>query len=251
MTLKSWNGIRNFKLVCSVVFAMSLLVGCSEDDTVLDDVSENSSNSTANAGTDILANLVSDGDVASFSITLDSTPLDETISVDANDDDFIANTTFNRTIYINFSESGTVSVSGDDNGIVAVSGNDVVATNLGSEVIMYVLSGTSNNGFFKLYSSKKQGITLNGLNLTNPDGAAINNQSHKRTFVVLADDSKNVLTDGSSYADETDDEDMKATATTTPSTLNTTSKSTVDSSMPTPPTTTPSTLTETFTSMLA
>jgi len=122
----------------------------------------------------------------------------------------IENTTFAKTITITYSTSGSAKVSGDDEGIVSINGNDVIATNTGNSIIKYVLTGETTDGFFKLYSSKKQAIVLNGVKITNPDGAAINNQSKKRTFIVLNDGSKNYLTDGASYADATDAEDMKA-----------------------------------------
>lgn len=77
-------------------------------------------------------------------------------------------------------------------------------------MVKYILTGETSDGFFKLYSSKKQAIVLNGVNITNPDGAAINNQSKKRTFIVLNDGSKNYLTDGTKYNDAVDSEDMKA-----------------------------------------
>lgn len=116
------------------------------------------------------------------------------------------------TISIVYSESGAT-VTGDASGMVKVSGNDVTATNTSDAIITYELSGTASDGFFKLYSSAKQVIKLNGLDLTNPSGAAINNQSHKYTSVVLTGD--NYLRDGAlnssgEYPDQTSDEDIKA-----------------------------------------
>ena len=127
-------------------------------------------------------------------------------SADSSDDN-IANTSFDRTITIVFSTSGSATVTGD-NGYVSVSGNDVTANNTGSEKIMYVLQGATDDGFFKLYSSKKQAIKLDGVSITNKGGAAINNQSGKRTFVVV--EGNNTLKDASSYSDEISSEDMKA-----------------------------------------
>ena len=121
-------------------------------------------------------------------------------------DDNIANTSFKSTITITFAASGA-SVAGDDAGIVKINGNQVTATNTGSDAIKYVLTGTSDNGFFKLYSGKKQALVLRDLNLTNPSGAAINNQSKKRTFVVL--EGTNKLADGATYIME-GTEDQKA-----------------------------------------
>ncbi len=123
-------------------------------------------------------------------------------------DDNVANTTFDRTITVTYSGS-SVSVSGDDNGSVTASGAHVTVKNTGTENIIYKLTGSSTNGSFKLYSSKKQAILLSGLTLTNPSGAAINNQSGKRTFVMV--EGSNTLADGSSASYTTsDDEDMKA-----------------------------------------
>lgn len=127
---------------------------------------------------------------------------------DEESDDDIANTKFARLINIVYSSQGA-SVSGDDEGYVTVIGNKVTVNNTGSEAILYRLTGTATDGFFKLYSSKKQGILLDCLNLTNPNGAAINNQSGKRTFVMLS--GLNTLSDSSSAAYEAEgDEDLKA-----------------------------------------
>lgn len=131
---------------------------------------------------------------------------------DGKADDETGITATDGTVGIIFSEDGA-RVSGDVWGIVAVDGNKVTVTNTTEQQLNYELSGTASDGYFKLYSDVKQVISLGGLNLTNPDGAAINNQSHKYTSVVLS--GENFLADGSvnssgDYAGETSDEDMKA-----------------------------------------
>ena len=173
-------------------------------------INSDDDNSTTTACDDNVVNGVSsEGNVTTFTVALNKNAISESVKVDASDDDYIENTTFAKTITITFSTTGNATVSGDDESIVSINGNDVIATNNGSNIIKYVLTGETTDGFFKLYSSKKQAIVLNGVNITNPDGAAINNQSKKRTFVVLNDASKNYLTDGTSYTDATDNEDMK------------------------------------------
>lgn len=122
-------------------------------------------------------------------------------------DDNIANTTFDRVIAISFGGS-QAAVSGDVNGIVKIDGNRVTVNNTTDDKIVYDLSGTAYDGCFKLYSSNKQAIRLNGLELTNTLGAAINNQSKKRTFVIV--EGNNSLTDGASYSGTPEDEDEKA-----------------------------------------
>ncbi len=131
-------------------------------------------------------------------------------------EDLIANTEFTQMVGVAFSTEGNTIVTGTNNDFtVTVSGNDVTIVYAGEEYVMYELSGTTNDGFFKLYSAKKQGITLNGVSITNPNGAAINVQGTqaepskgKRTFIVL--NGENTLADGTNYTDTPTSEDEKA-----------------------------------------
>ena len=140
--------------------------------------------------------------------TSSTTPSTDTDSFD-NDEDIISNTNFDRTISIVWSSS-SATVSGDDNGVVSVNGADVTIDNTGtSEKVKYELSGSCSSGSLKLYSNNKQALVLNNLTLTNPSGAAINNQGKKRCYVVV--NGANTLADGSSAAySATGDEDLKA-----------------------------------------
>lgn len=123
-------------------------------------------------------------------------------------DDDVSNTTFTKTITVKWSGTGA-SVTGDEDGFVTTKGGSVTVNNTGSEVILYKLTGSTTNGSFKLYGTKKQGILLDGVSITNPDGAAINNQSGKRTFIMV--EGTNTLSDGASAAYSTSgEEDMKA-----------------------------------------
>ncbi len=60
----------------------------------------------------------------------------------------------------------------------------------------YTLQGTSSTGCFYHSGSYKMTLVLNGVNLTNPDSAAINIQNSKRIAVQLADGTTNTLADG-------------------------------------------------------
>lgn len=147
-------------------------------------------------------------DTSSTSTTVDESggKVDQEDLTDS--DDNVANTTFARTISITWSENGATK-SGDDNNVVSISGTQVTVNNTTtSEKVMYVLSGTCSNGFFKVYSNNKQAFKLNGLSLTNPSGAAINNQGKKRCFIIV--EGTNTLADGSSYTATPADEDEKA-----------------------------------------
>ena len=128
---------------------------------------------------------------------------------DPSSDDDISTTTFKGRITITYSATGDATVQGDKYGYVTVDGNKVTVNNTGGEVLIYELTGTTADGFFKVYGAKKQAIVLNGVSITNPDGAAINNQNKKRTFVVVK--GTNILSDGASAAyAKVNDEDHKA-----------------------------------------
>ena len=62
--------------------------------------------------------------------------------------------------------------------------------------ITYVLSGTTTDGEFALSGSYKCSVTLAGLTLTNPSGAAINITNPKRIEISARKDTENTLTDG-------------------------------------------------------
>ena len=155
------------------------------------------------AGTD-----ASIGELTSFTIAVDSTALVESETIDSDDEDYIENNSFNQVVNIRY-DGNTATVTGDTDGVtITTDGAHVAAIATGK--VHYVLSGSTSNGSFKLYGEKKLAITLNGVTITNPIGAAINNQCKKRTYVALADGTVNTLRDGSTYT-MTDGEDMKAT----------------------------------------
>ena len=91
---------------------------------------------------------------------------------------------------------------------ITISGAGVTVNTLGHRTIHYTLSGSSTAGFFKLYSPARQEIELDNLTLTGSNGAAINNQSDKRTYIVLT--GSNTIKDGGSYSSTPADEDERA-----------------------------------------
>ena len=129
--------------------------------------------------------------------------------------DNIAHSLFDKWITLTWSSSG-VEVSGDERGIVSVSGGHVTVNNTGYkndrddyDKVIYELKGSASDGSLKLYGARKACLYLNGVNLTNPSGAVINNQCKKRTFVYLK--GENSLADGASAAyTATGEEDCKA-----------------------------------------
>ena len=78
---------------------------------------------------------------------------------------------------------------------VSIEQSDEVSAETCGE-ITYTLSGTSTDGEFYLSGKYKTTVELNGLTLTNPDGAAMHIKNGKRTSVSVKKGTENTLTDG-------------------------------------------------------
>lgn len=142
-------------------------------------------------------------------IALSDSYTDGSESIPEDDDDFVENSSFSKSVVISY-DGTSATVSGLVDGVTAtVNGADVII-NSTIKAVEYTLSGTTTNGSFKIYSSNKFKLTLNGTNITSTTGAAINIQSTKRVFIVIADGTTNSLTDASSYTATVTGEDMKA-----------------------------------------
>lgn len=136
----------------------------------------------------------------------DDTPItDET---DSAYNDYVENSFWNKVMYIAL-DGSTATVTGSVSGVaVQTSGAHVIVTNL-SGPVKFVVSGTTADGSIKFYGDKRFQVLLNGAHITNPHGAAINNQGSKSLYVVLADGTDNALADGTDYV-IVDEEDQKA-----------------------------------------
>lgn len=184
-----------------------LAVSCSPDSDYSGFSSGSWTSGSSGSGVSYEASL---GELTSFDIEVDTTALSETETIPTDDEDYVENNSFTNVVSIVFNGS-LATWSGSVDGVtVTVDGADVVVTSSASAVCLNV-SGTTSDGFLKIYSDKKFELVLNGVSITNPDGAALNIQSKKRGYVVLADGTTSTLVDGIDYADETSDEDMKAT----------------------------------------
>ena len=180
--------MKKFGTTFAILSAAVLAWACAADDDPF-------SSSTSSGG----------GDSSSTSSTATTVEIDDT----DDSEDTVDSVNFDRTITITFSTGGSATVSGDENGVVSVSGNGVTVHNEDTgEKVIYRLKGTTTDGYFKVYSSKKQKFILDGVSITNKSGAAINNQGKKSAYVVI--EGTNYLADGSSYTDTPSDEDEKA-----------------------------------------
>lgn len=171
------------------------VVSCESDDTALDQ-------------------LMSQIDTVGLrTVALDTTPLTgevEDIPASMSHpayNDYIEHSRMNRYVYVTFTDS-TVRLTGATARVRCIVQGAHLTVRSTAKRMHYVLSGSSRNGSFKLYGLHKAAITLNGLQLTNPRGAAINNQCHKTLYCVVAPGTANTLADGPAY-DDAVGEDMK------------------------------------------
>ena len=138
------------------------------------------------------------------SITIDTSSLSETDvvvtdSTDAAYNDYVENSSFDRTVYIYY-KGDTATIEGATDYVTATVSGAHVEMNATKKHICYVLSGTTSDGSFKVYSERKFEIMLNGVTIANPSGAAINNQCGKTLYIVLADGTTNSLSDSGTYS---------------------------------------------------
>ena len=128
---------------------------------------------------------------------------------DASDyGDYVENTSWSTSVNISF-DGETATVTGNPSTVmVSIEGAHVTVTSTAKRV-RYVVTGSTSNGSLKFYSERKFQLLLNGADITNPNGAAINNQCGKSLYLVLNAGTENTLRDGENYA-MVDEEDQKA-----------------------------------------
>lgn len=184
--------LRYSLLLTALTLAMA---SCQKDDTDMDDI-------------------IAEYQVEPVEVELDFSALTEAPDVPVTDEndsafnDYVENSPWNKVIGIAF-DGENATVSGSVPGVmVRQQGAHLTIMNI-SGPVKFVVSGKTNNGSIKFYGDKRFQVLLNGADITNPTGAAINNQGGKSLYVVLADGTTNHLKDGTDYA-MVDDEDQKA-----------------------------------------
>ena len=115
-----------------------------------------------------------------------------------------ASVTDNQVVVTYDGTSATVTIAGNVAQYVTptISGAHVSIEQTNTEAIdddeiTYVLSGTASDGEFALSGSYKCTVSLAGVTLTNPSGAAINITNGKRIQISAKKDTENTLADGS------------------------------------------------------
>jgi len=178
------------KVYFSIPFLLAVLaVSCAKDDEITDTEGETVTTETA----------------VTIRATTTNGTAEGSSETGVNDEDLLANSTFSSTVKIAFDGAGAKVENAVTGVTVTAPGADVVIQSTVAGVA-YELTGATTDGSIKIYSDKKFKLTLNGVSITNPDGPAVNIQSGKRVFVVLAEGTTNALMDGTTYATSTEDQ---------------------------------------------
>lgn len=136
------------------------------------------------------------GDITSMT-TDESAVTDNEVNVVYNGTEALVFVAGNIAQYVDVSVSGAhVTITQSD----AVT-NDLINDGTLKE-ISYNLSGASTDGSLTLAGSAKCTVTLNGLELTNPNGAPINITNGKRVDMSVKKGTVNTLTDGTASSDK-------------------------------------------------
>ena len=156
----------------------------------------------------------SSSDIVPKDIALDDSELIELDEVIPDDEDaldygdYVENTVWSTIVRISL-DGNTATVTGAPSSVaVQIDGAHVTITSAAKRVC-YIVTGTTPDGSIKFYSERKFQLLLDGVDMTNPNGAAINNQCGKSFYLVINEGTVNTLRDGSTYS-MIDGEDQKA-----------------------------------------
>ena len=191
----------NKTLITTMLTAcMTLMTACSSDDPFeLDSVTQdNSTSDGATGGNTGTGSSTATGSLTSFTVSIDKTTTEPTSGIAAayypEDEDNLENNSFDTQIDINLSNP----TAKTENGVtVTVNGGHIIANHGSEKGICYYVTGSTSNGSLTIVGDKKYEVILSGVDITNPDSAALNLLSKKRAFVMLDDGTTNKLTDGS------------------------------------------------------
>ena len=187
--------VMTIMMLCASV---TLLPSCSsdDDDNWLDDwYGEQETGGAVSTGGSVSA---SSGELTTFTVSIDKTSAEPAATVSEvfpDEEDNLASNSFSTEVAITF--DGTNATYTTAEGVsVTVNGAHVVADHGATKGVCYTVSGSTTNGSLTIVGSKKYEVKLCGVNVTNPDSAALNLLSSKRAYVVLQDGTANTLADG-------------------------------------------------------
>ena len=187
--------MKTISILAIMAASAIMLTSCSADDP-FEEFNSSSSNAYSATG----GSSATTGELITFDVVVDKTTAEPTEAATAyypNEEDVLENNEFTTEVSIDLSNP----VAKTENGVeVTVSGGHVTANHGSEKKICYVVSGTTTNGSLTILGDKKYAVKFSGVNITNPDSAALNLLSGKRAFIILADGTTNTLADGTGGA---------------------------------------------------
>ena len=186
--------MKNLLFFTMLVASMVMLTCCSAEDPFEDFIDNGWNNGGNMPGGN--GSSATTGELATFDINIDessSEPTETATEYFPEEEDALENNSFPTEVTIDLSNPVAKTVDGVE---VTANGGHVTANHGATKGICYVLSGTTSNGSLTIVGDKKYAVKLNGVNITNPDSAALNLLSGKRAYVILADGTTNTLADG-------------------------------------------------------
>lgn len=183
----------------TMVMLMASMVGataCSSEDPINDLYNEMDNFGGGGMAGGMGSATAGSGELTTFTIALDKTTAEPSSVADEyfpDEEDLLENNEFTTEVNIDLSNP----TASTENGVeITVNGGHITANHGSTKKICYVVSGKTENGSFTVMGDKKYEVKLNGVDITNPDSAALNLLSGKRAYIVLADGTTNKLADG-------------------------------------------------------
>lgn len=187
--------MKTISILAIMAASAIMLTSCSADDP-FEEYNSSSSNAYSSTG----GSSVTTGELVTFDVAVDKStaePMEAATAYYPDEEDVLENNEFTTEVSIDLSNP----VAKTENGVeVTVSGGHVTANHGSEKKICYVVSGTTTNGSLTILGDKKYAVKFSGVNITNPDSAALNLLSGKRAFIILTDGTTNTLADGTGGA---------------------------------------------------
>ena len=188
------SNMKKILLFAMLAVSVTVMTCCTAEDPFED--YSNDYNGWQNNANMSGGNSATTGELATFDIALDTESAEGTENAREyfpDEEDALENNEFTTEIAIDMSNP----VAKTENGVeVTVNGGHVTANHSSVKKVCYVVSGTTSNGSFTVLGDKKYAVKLNGVNINNPDSAALNLLSGKRAYILLSEGTKNTLADG-------------------------------------------------------
>lgn len=188
--------MKNLVILTMLAASIAAMTCCSADDPYADFGDYDNGGFGSGGGSMGGSSSAATGELTTFDVALDMTSAEpeetaEEYFPDVEDvwteNDFTTEITIDLSSPVAKTEGGVT---------VSVKDGHVTANHGSVKKVCYVVSGTTANGSLTIMGDKKYAVKLNGVNITNPDSAALNLLSSKRAYIVLADGTTNVLADG-------------------------------------------------------